>query len=104
MLYNKLDSGCLPVSPPHPGQADAGGGALAEDLAAEAEELGGAAAGLGEVAAGPLEEAAGLDEAPEVLLVERDPGERLDHPLELEESELRRQELEDDGPVLELAA
>src|SRR6188508_1382216 len=60
------------------GQADAGGGALAQRFAAEAEELGGAAAGARVDLAGALDEAGSLDQAPEVLLVQRHAGERLD--------------------------
>src|SRR5258707_15291705 len=85
-------------------QLGPGDGALDEDLAAEAIELGRAAAGLGRDRAGLLDEALLIDEAPEILLVEPPPGERLDGTLQLQEGKGGRHQLEDDGPILNLGA
>ena len=73
-------------------------------LAAEAEQLGGPAAGGGLEPAGALDEGAALDEPAEVLLVEADAGQGLDRPLQLQQGEGLRQQLEHQGPVPELAA
>src|SRR6185369_170484 len=83
---------------PHPWR-----GALPEDIAAEAVEAGGAAAGAQTVLAGGLDEAAALDHAAEVLLVEMRAEHRLDRPLQLEQGELVRHQLEHDGAALHRA-
>ena len=90
-------------SPPHPRQPHPRGRPLAQHLAPEDEQLGRTAAGL-DVLAGAFDEAGVFDQAAEVLLVEAHAGEGFDHPLELEQGEGGRQELEDDRAVLELAA
>src|SRR5262245_21534487 len=90
------------LRPPHVGQPHPWRRALAQDVAPEAEQLGRAPSGLGVELAGPLDQAGVLDQTAEVLLVETHAGERLDDPLELEQGEGGRQELEDDRAVLEL--
>src|SRR5690606_8426786 len=97
--------GPLPArSPSAPRQAQPGARTLAAHVLAEPEELRRTAAGRGGEAARALDEPALLDEPAEVLLVEPQPDQRLDGTLQLRQRERRRQELEDDRAVRQLAA
>src|SRR5215831_1433994 len=66
-------------------QLAAADGALDHDLAAEAVELGRAAAGGGGDSAGLLDQSLLVDQAAEVLLVQRPAGQRLNTALQLQE-------------------
>src|SRR5262249_30607774 len=76
--------------------------ALEQHLAAEAIELRWPASGAGPHLACRLDEAGALDETAEVLLVQVRTEDRLHRLLQLEERELGRHQLEDDGPILDL--
>src|SRR6185436_12307622 len=67
--------------------ADAGGQALEQDVAAKAVELGRPTAGAEAVFPGRLDQAAGLDQPAEVLLVQMRPQDRLHGLLQLEQRE-----------------
>src|SRR5689334_524006 len=84
------------------GQLGAGDSAFEHDLAPEAMELGRPAAGAGGNGAGLLDQALLLDQAAEVLLVQRSAGQRLDPALQLAQREIGRHQLEHDGPVFDL--
>src|SRR5215831_7621278 len=92
-----------PLSATAAGQPYPGGRAFAQDLAPEAELLGWAAARAPRHPSRALHQPLAFDETAEVLLVQADAGDGLHGPLELQERELRRHQLEDDRPVLHLA-
>src|SRR5947209_4233865 len=80
-------------------QLAAAEGALEHDFAAESVELGGAAAGFGRDRAGLLDQALLVDQAAEVLLVQRPAGQRLDRALQLQQGEFFGHQFEHDRTV-----
>src|SRR5207247_11245809 len=73
-----------------------------ENGVAEAEQLGRSSDGVGGRLPGLLDQFLLLDEAPEIRLVDQPSGERFDRPLQLEEGEAGRHQLEYDGAILDL--
>src|SRR5437867_13274943 len=74
-----------------------------QHLAPEAEQLGRAPAGPDIELSGPFHEPAFFNQPAQVLLVQADAGQRLHESLQLQEREGGRQELEDNGAILQLA-
>ncbi len=100
-------SGGLCVRPasrlrPRDRQSHAGTLALSQHVSAKTEELGGPAAGARSVLTGPFDEPSAVDDAAEILFVDRHAGQRLDHSLQFEKGEAFREQFEDEGTVADL--
>src|SRR5207248_4574505 len=89
---------------PSGAKAQTGGGTLEQHLAAKAHEPRRPAASRRADLAGFLDKTLLLDQPAEILLVQSDAGERLDGPLQLQQREGRRHQLENHRPVFDLAS
>ena len=69
------------------GDADSGGGAFAQDVAAKAEQFGRPAAGALVKLAGAFDQPSRFHQTPQVLLVQMNAGERFDDALQLQQRE-----------------